>query len=456
MKKLLLSASLSILLSAYGFGQVTNYNFTFEPGTTQGAWNFFENGSNTAGLTFVANPFPGGINTSETVAKFTAAADGGEWAGCESIFGTLGKWKFDGSNPTTVTVDVYKSSTAPVDLKFTSTNANGQGTVFFGSQVPSAINQWVTLTYVVDFSTLGGEDNADNNAGTNQVVLHVDQVTPRTADQNVYFDNIKFTATKLADPILPPEPAAAPTVAAPAPTANASEILSIFSDVYTNLAGTNFNPNWGQTTKTTQVPIAGNNTLKYEGLTYQGTNLGSIDGTSQNLTTMKYMHLDYWTPDATLPLKVTLVSKTTGEKAYTCSPLIKDTWVSVEIPLTHFTGLGLGVSDIYQLKMEGNGTVYNGTWYLDNIFFSSGSMTAIAHPKSARVDVYPNPVKNDLYITTNTTFNKAAIYNAAGKLVKEYGKVINSVNVNDLKAGIYIIRLTDANGKTVYSKFVKE
>jgi hypothetical protein len=221
MKKITLTVLLLLVISL-GFAQVTNYNFTFEPNTTLGAWNYFDNGTNTTGLTFVANPFPGGINTSATVAKFTANDDGGEWAGCESLYGTLGKWKFDGANPTTVTMDVYKSTFSPVYIKFTSTNNAGQGTSFIGNKVPSAINQWVTLTFIVDFSVSlintgngtggGGVNNADNNIGNNQLVIHADKDANRTADQDVYFDNIQFTATKLADPIVPPAPVAAPQV----------------------------------------------------------------------------------------------------------------------------------------------------------------------------------------------------------------------------------------------------
>lgn len=185
MMKTLSFSLLLFLVVQTGFGQYIDYDFTFEPGSTQGAWNYFENGSNTEGVSFVANPFPGGINTSSTVAKFTASGDGGEWSGCESLYGTLGKWRFNGSSPTTVTLDVFKTSTAPVVIKFTSTNPSGQGTVFIGSATQSATNQWVKLTYVVDFAALGGENNADNNFGTNQFVVHVDQNSNRGTNQVV-------------------------------------------------------------------------------------------------------------------------------------------------------------------------------------------------------------------------------------------------------------------------------
>ena len=55
------------------------------------------------------------------------------------------------------------------------------------------------------------------------------------------------------------------------PTTDAANVISIFSDTYTNISGVDYNPNWGQATVATQVDIAGNNTLSLAGLNYQGT-----------------------------------------------------------------------------------------------------------------------------------------------------------------------------------------
>ena len=66
-------------------------------------------------------------------------------------------------------------------------------------------------------------------------------------------------------------PATEPTTAAPTPTADPGDVISLFSDAYTDIAGINYNPDWGQATVVTQEDVAGNNTLKYAGLNYQGT-----------------------------------------------------------------------------------------------------------------------------------------------------------------------------------------
>jgi hypothetical protein len=151
--------------------------------------------------------------------------------------------------------------------------------------------------------------------------------------------------------------ATAPSSAAPTPTVPAANVISVFSDAYTNVSGTNLNPNWGQTTVVTQVPIAGNNTLKYSGFNYQGIQLGS----SQNVSGMSYLHIDYYSADST-GLNAYLISTGPVEKAKALTVPTNSGWSSVEIPLSNFSPVNL--SDIIQLKFDGNGTIY-----LDNIYF---------------------------------------------------------------------------------------
>ena len=153
-----------------------------------------------------------------------------------------------------------------------------------------------------------------------------------------------------------------PDVAATAPTVDPLHVISIFSDTYTDVAGTVFDPDWGQSTVSTQVDIAGNNTLKYENLNYQGTQLGS----TQDVSAMKSLHIDFWTADATA-LEVSLISSGPLENKSALT-ITTGRWVSVNVPLTEFTVPAL--NDIIQLKFDGNGTVY-----LDNIYFTSDDGT---------------------------------------------------------------------------------
>ncbi len=167
---------------------------------------------------------------------------------------------------------------------------------------------------------------------------------------NFYADNIYLFNNGSVIPVVP-------TAAAPTPTVASTSVTSIFSDAYTNVAGTNFNPNWGQATQVTQVPIAGNNTLRYGGLNYQGIELGS----AQNVTNRNVLHLDFYSANST-SLKVYLISPGPVEKSVTLTVPTIGGWNSIDIPLTSFAPVNL--SNVFQMKFDGNGTIY-----LDNIYF---------------------------------------------------------------------------------------
>jgi hypothetical protein len=96
--------------------------------------------------------------------------------------------------------------------------------------------------------------------------------------------------------------------------------------------------------------------MKYAGLTYQGIELGS----SQNLSDMTFLHLDFWTASST-SLNVYLISPGPVETAYSLT-VPTSGWTSIDIPMTSFAPVNL--SDVIQLKFVGNGDIY-----LDNIYF---------------------------------------------------------------------------------------
>ncbi len=156
-----------------------------------------------------------------------------------------------------------------------------------------------------------------------------------------------------------------PTVAAPVPTYPAANVISIFSDSYTNVAGSDLNPNWGQATVVSQTAISGNNTLVYTGLNYQGLQFGS----NQNVATKQFLHLDFYSANSTA-LNVSLIcppgspgGQSPWEKAYALTVPTANGWNSVDIPLSYFTPQ-VALNNVFQLKFDGNGTIY-----LDNILF---------------------------------------------------------------------------------------
>lgn len=215
-------------------------------------------------------------------------------------------------------------------------DSNGSRT-FSGSTLVS--QNWISLD--IPLTSLAGLSNKQHLA---QIIFSGTNIT------NFYADNIYFYND---GSIIPP----VPTTAAPTPTTAAANVTSIFSDAYTNVAGSDLNPNWGQTTVTTQVLIAGNSTLKYAGLNYQGLQIGS----AQNVTSKNFLHLDYYTANST-SLKVYLISPGPVEKAFALTVPSPGGWNSVDIPLSTFAPVNL--ANVIQIKFDGNGDIY-----LDNIYF---------------------------------------------------------------------------------------
>lgn len=371
---ILLSIILSISLQLSG--QAT-HTLDFEtPDTGSGwSWTAFEFAPT---ITEIANPVSGGLNTSATVMEFVAHVSDQPWAGCWTM--DDGEFTFDANNAL-VKIMVYKPVISNVGVKFEGASAPVE------IQVPNTVvNAWEEITF--DFS--GSIGNTYN-----KLIIFPD-FAARTQDNTVYFDNIQVPDGVISGPL--PEP----TVAAPAPTQNAADVISVFSDSYTDIAGTNFNPNWGQSTIVTIENIGGNEMLKYDTFNYQGTEFTA----AQDFSGMDYMHIDMWTPNATV-VKVTPISASTGETLVSMTPIALESWNSYDIPLSDFTGLSM--ADIIQLKFDGQEGVSNSTIYLDNIYFYAAdtpSVPTVAAPT-------PSPSPDDVISLFSNVYT-----NATGRVQK--------------------------------------
>ena len=175
---------------------------------------------------------------------------------------------------------------------------------------------------------------------------HLSQLVLSGTVSNLFVDNVYLYKTQTS-----------PTTPAPTPAYPAGDVISVFSDAYKNISGTDYSPNWGQSTVVTQPSINGNATLLYSGLNYQGIQLGS----SQNVSSYGFLHIDYYSTNATA-LQVFLISPGPVETAFSLKVPTGSGWKSVDIPLTAFSPVAL--TNVIQLKFVGNGNVY-----LDNILF---------------------------------------------------------------------------------------
>ena len=75
---------------------------------------------------------------------------------------------------------------------------------------------------------------------------------------------------------------------------------------------------------------------------------------------MEYVHLDYYTNDATALDLFLISANPTLESAYSI-PVVTGEWQSVDIPLSVYNA---NLDRVFQFKTVGNGTVY-----IDNLYF---------------------------------------------------------------------------------------
>jgi hypothetical protein len=195
---------------------------------------------------------------------------------------------------------------------------------------------------------------------------HISQVIISGGSPTTYVDNIYFFTD-----VVP----TAPTVAAPAPTLAAADVISLFSDAYPDVPVDTWSTVW-DVTELADVQVAGNATKLYTNLVFAG--IETI-GTPVNATAMTHFRMDIWTPNPTAApavFKVKLVDLGANGAfgggddvehevvlSASTNPAIRTgQWVTLDIPFSAFTGL-VTRGALGQLIISGDLS----TVYVDNV-----------------------------------------------------------------------------------------
>ena len=418
-----------MLTSSLAFSQ--NAPITYETGAPGNAWAWttFENGPNAA-LQIVANPSATGINTSSTVAKLTTLTTGQPWAGVESAHGAgIGTFTLSASNAI-VKIMVYKSVISDVGIKFANSANGSSGEIKVANTL---VNQWEELTF--NFSAKIGETN-------DQIIIFPDfNLAGRTTDNICYFDNITFSAASAPSD---------PTVAAPTPTRAAGDVISMFSNAYTNVGVDTWRTSWSAAILT-DMQIAGNDVKKYSSLDFVG-----IETTGANIInadSMAFFHIDVWTANAT-SFGVKLVDFGANgifgggddvEHQINVTPTL-NTWNTYNFPLSDFTNLTTK-GHIAQMILVGL-PAGSSTVFIDNVYFAKPlpvlvPTTAAPVPTRAAGDVksmFSNAYTNVGVDTWRTSWSAAVLTDMqiAGDDVKKYSTLdfvgIESTGANLINA----------------------
>ena len=291
-------------------------------------------------LDYVDNPNPGTVNSSSKVLKIEEDAGIEPWAG---FFFNLNEKIVFPAGQEAISIDVHSAAPGQNVLLKIEDSSNSDN--FKEATVTTtATGAWEKLVY--NFSA------EDSNKYDRIVIITAINIT-NSAETTYYIDNIAFSTPVAVEEV------SSPTAAPTAPSLDAADVMSVFSDSYTDVAGTDFNPNWGQSTQVSTEDLGGNSVLKYASLNYQGTAFAS----ALDVSGYTSIHLDYWTSDSTA-LNFFLISSGEGkEKAKALDVSSLGEWKSVDIALTDFSDV-VDLADVIQFKVDGNGTVF-----FDNIYF---------------------------------------------------------------------------------------
>tara|TARA_B110000285_G_scaffold184682_1_gene209314 strand:+ start:276 stop:1127 length:852 start_codon:yes stop_codon:yes gene_type:complete len=178
-------ASTLVFLAGTASGQNIPIDFEATGNGATWTWTVFENTATPPPLEIIDNPDKSGINTSCTVAKFTALQAGNPWAGCESLHGAdLGAYTLDATN-STISIMVWKSVISDVGIKLVTPSTAALPEL----KIPNTlINQWELITF--DFSVYIGQGVYAVEM-VDQIVIFPDfDLGGRTQDNICYFDQV--------------------------------------------------------------------------------------------------------------------------------------------------------------------------------------------------------------------------------------------------------------------------
>ena len=82
-------------------------------------------------------------------------------------------------------------------------------------------------------------------------------------------------------------------------------------------------------------------------------------------------------------------------------------------------------------------------FYIKTAYATLGLLQNLETPK---LTLYPNPVSNSLYLTSNQKIENVLIYNITGALVKSISNNPESIDVSNLNSGSYLVKVTTNQG----------
>jgi hypothetical protein len=370
-----------------------------------GTWGVFgSDAANKIELEIVSNPNTTG-NASAKVLKIEEEAGQEPWQGF--FFDLDSKVSLTAPN-TAISVDVHSLRAGQKVLLKLEDRTNN--TVTTGDIIKETTGTgWETITYNL---------SADYSGLFDRVVFIMDFGVVNDAQVNHYIDNIR-----VSEPVDEGTGGGgggtgseAPTEGPAAPSTDAANVISLFSDSYDDVAVDTWQTEWSNVGAYEEVDLNGNMAKKYTDLGYAG--IETVQ-TQVNASEMTHLNMDVWSANVTaFKIKLVDFGATGGysgeggdgqgddtEHEVTTAPA-QGEWVTLSIPLSDFTGL-TAKSNIAQMIISGE-PYEELDIYIDNVYFSNnGGSTGNDAPTEG--PAAPSPAAADVISLFSDSYDDVTV-----------------------------------------------
>ncbi|MEN9761498.1 MAG: hypothetical protein RI906_1324 [Pseudomonadota bacterium] len=291
----------------------------------------------------------------------------------------------DASDMDTFHIDVWRTDpSADFKIKLVDFGPNGvwngggddkEHEIIFNTTNGNAIatHQWVSLD--IPMSQFTGLTTREHIA---QLIL-ASTNSAGGSGESLWIDNVYFSKAPVTTPT-------APTAAPTAPTESAANVKSLFSNTFTDAVSSTWSTSWDVVTGPDDVTLNGNTVKKYTGLNF----IGIEPAQTLNIADMDTFHIDVWRTDSSADFKIKLVDFGANGVWGTNSPdgdnveheivfnaangnaIATHQWVSLDIPLSQFTGLTTRehIAQLILASATSSGGSGESLW-IDNVYFST-------------------------------------------------------------------------------------
>ncbi|MDA9977356.1 lamin tail domain-containing protein, partial [Polaribacter sp.] len=181
-------------------------------------------------------------------------------------------------------------------------------------------------------------------------------------DTELRIDNFSLVNLGEASVTDPTEAASTP------PSREASDVVSLFSDAYTDVTLSELPTDWSDVTTFEAITVAGDNVWKLSGLEFLG--MVTNYDTGIDVSSMEKLHIDYWVPTGVNNELIVKIVNTIdgGEDIESLGTTVSGSWQSIDLDMTGFDGGDLANTEkITQILFDAVERAT--TVYVDNFYF---------------------------------------------------------------------------------------